>query len=110
MKNLKASLDLKKVMDNLPMAVIVVNNKKLIEHANRIAADYAMKIQEDMIGKPGGEAFNCSHHTDNEKGCGFGEYCKTKCFMRTAVTKSFEDGKERKMVEGSLFFSQHGGE
>ena len=57
MKNLKASLDLKKVMDNLPMAVIVVNNKRLIEHANRIAADYAMKIQEDMIGKPGGERF-----------------------------------------------------
>ncbi len=104
MDRFNVALDLKIIMDNLPVAVIVIDQNRVIILANKIAAEYADKLPEEMIGARGGEPFDCAHSKEDIKGCGFSEYCIKKCFMHSTVLDTFNDKKERKMIEGSLPF------
>jgi nitrogen-specific signal transduction histidine kinase len=110
MDSINSALDLKKGMDNLPVAVIVIDQNRVIVHANKIASEYSKKPTGEIIGAYSGKAFDCSHSKEDVRGCGFGDFCSKECFLQSTVLDSFKDKKERKMIEGSLPYLNKTGE
>lgn len=53
---------------------------------------------EDILGRTGGEAFNCPHIHDHPDGCGHGPKCN-ECDLRNVVVTTLATGKPVKRLE-----------
>jgi len=94
---------LRTILDNTPLAVVMVDRDGVVRMINDAAAVFAGREAESMIGRPGGDAFRCLHSLDDPKGCGFGPSCEI-CIIRTTVMDTFATGKGRRGVEGKKEF------
>ncbi len=94
-------VSLKTVIDNLLSAVIVLNRDRKIVLANRMAAFFADKSREELIGLRGGETYNCVHARNLAGGCGSGPECKN-CEVRQIISQTLKDRSSKAFREASL--------
>ena len=99
-----ALAELSAIHEHAPVVMLMVDKDRRVQKANGVAADFAGRSMQEMLGLRGGEALRCLHHLDDPKGCGFGEACQ-ECQVRRAVLDTFADQKSRKNTEARLSFS-----
>jgi hypothetical protein len=95
------SVDLQRVIDNLPIAIIVVNWEGRILLANKKAVSFANKPMENVLGLHFGNAFDCAFIEKNTAGCGFASECKL-CKVRQTVLETFETRKGKIFIEAEM--------
>lgn len=83
-------LDIKSVINNLPLAVLAVNQDRRVLIANPAAQAFAGKDESALIGRRGGEIMGCIHAGDDPQGCGHGPACDL-CELKNAVLKAFSE-------------------
>ena len=96
---------LRTILNILPVAVMVFNPNRCVILANNAALTFTRKTFEQVLGRPGGEAFGCIHRHD--KGCGFGLNC-TACTLRTALTQTIETGAPQEKIETTMALDPRG--
>lgn len=89
------------VFHDAPIAMILVDQERRVQKANRTAIEFGNRPAEEMIGLRGGEVLRCLHSLDDPQGCGFGPFCDN-CMVRRAVLDTFETGKSYYQVEATL--------
>ncbi|UCD83224.1 MAG: PAS domain S-box protein [Deltaproteobacteria bacterium] len=103
----RAQVELSAILENAPLAMILVDMDRRIRKANGYAAKMVGRTPEEMIGLRGGEALRCLYSLDDPKGCGFGPFCET-CKVRSVVLDTFETGSSHFRVEAKLPFEVNG--
>ncbi|MFP4266341.1 MAG: PAS domain S-box protein, partial [Desulfonatronovibrionaceae bacterium] len=99
--------ELSAIYEYAPVVMLLVDEDRRIQKANTVAANFAERSMQEMLGLRGGEALRCLHHLDNPQGCGFGEACQS-CQVRRAVLNTLRDHKSRNKLEAWLSFSSGG--
>jgi PAS domain-containing protein len=82
-------LDIKTVINNLPLAVLAVNRDRRVLVANKVAQAFTGRDESELIDKRGGEVMGCIHADDDPQGCGYGPGCDL-CGPKNAVLRAFE--------------------
>lgn len=93
--------DIIRIIDKLPLAVVVLNADRKLILANKMAGRFVNKEDRQLIGLLCGDALGCIHHKDAPEGCGSGTACH-KCKLRTTVMDTFENNKGHFMVETTM--------
>jgi PAS domain S-box-containing protein len=99
--------ELSAIYEYAPVVMLLVDEERRIQKANTVAANFAERSMQEMLGLRGGEALRCLHHLDDPQGCGFGEACQN-CLVRRSVLDTFEDHKSRNKLEAWLSFASGG--
>ena len=99
--------ELSAIYEYAPVVMLLVDEERRIQKANTVAANFAERSMQEMLGLRGGEALRCLHHLDDPQGCGFGEACQS-CLVRRSVLDTFEDHKSRNKLEAWLSFASGG--
>lgn len=94
-------IDLKTVINNLPIAVLVIDEDRRVMMANRTAERVSGAGEADMVHRKGGEVLGCVHAEDSPKGCGFGPSCQY-CDIKNAVVKAFREAANIEAFEARL--------
>jgi hypothetical protein len=89
------------ILDSLPMAVIVVDADRKVIQVNSPTLEFIGKTVEDVLGRMGGDAFNCPHINDHPDGCGHGPKC-VGCDLKNAVVTTLDTGKSIKRLDISM--------
>jgi PAS domain S-box-containing protein len=95
------------IFDNAPVAMILVDQERRVQKANRTAVAFSARPAKEVIGLRGGEVLRCLHALDDPKGCGFGPPCGS-CVVHRVVLDTFETGESRYQVEASLSLTREG--
>jgi len=98
---------LEPVIDNLPHAIMVVNDRRIILLVNKMFTAFVNKAKREVYGIPGGKAFSCVHSADVPEGCGFGPTCQF-CAIKKIVQKTFASRQDQPMSEAVMNFSDKG--
>jgi len=89
------------ILNSLPMAVIVIDENRRIIRANTPTLLFLGKSMEEVLGKKGGEAFNCPYVKDHIDGCGAGQKCGG-CTLKNVIISTLTTGKAIKRLELSI--------
>jgi len=89
------------VFENAPVIMMVVEEDRRIDRANKAALTFLGRSLEETLGLRGGTAFGCLNSLDDERGCGFGPECN-KCKVRISVKDAFTAGTEHQRVEAII--------
>ena len=76
------------IIDNLPLAVVVLDADRKLILANKTAGRFVNRDDRQLIGLLCGDALGCIYHKDAPEGCGSGNECH-KCKLRTTVMDTF---------------------
>ncbi len=82
-------IKLKKILNNLPCAVIVVNEDRRVLVSNRVAREISRLSEAHIINKRGGDILGCVNADQHPDGCGFSAPCRF-CKAKAAVVSAFE--------------------
>ncbi len=63
------------IIDNLPIAIAVLDADRKLILANKMAHMFVNKKDDQLIGLVNGAAFGCIHHKDPPEDGGFGKAC-----------------------------------
>jgi nitrogen fixation/metabolism regulation signal transduction histidine kinase len=99
--------DILGIINNLPIAVAVIDAERRLVLANKMVGRFVNKEENQLVGLLSGTAFGCIHHEDAPEGCGFGKPC-LKCKLRTTITDTLENDKGHFMVETTMTFNSIG--
>lgn len=99
--------DILRVVNNLPIAVAVIDTDRKLVLANKMTAMFVNKERDLLVGPVFGAAFGCIHHKETPEGCGFGQAC-SNCKLRIAVNDTLEKDKGYFMVETTMVFDAIG--
>ncbi|NDY70630.1 histidine kinase [Desulfobacter hydrogenophilus] len=99
--------DILRVINNLPLAVAVIDADRKLVLANKMAGMFVKKEENLLVGPVVGAAFGCIHHKDAPEGCGFGKEC-LKCKLRITVNDTLENERGHFMVETPMTFNSIG--
>lgn len=97
--------------DSVPITTLLLDKDRKIRKLNQTAINFTgthVPSVSDMTGLFLGEAFNCSHLSDDSRGCGFGPRCQN-CKVRNYVLDSLEDGTSHYHKEADLSFAHGNG-
>jgi PAS domain S-box-containing protein len=95
------------IFDNAPVAMILVDQERWVQKANRTAVAFSARSAKEVIGLRGGEVLRCLHALDDPRGCGFGPSCGS-CVVRRVVLDTLETGESLYQVEASLSLMREG--
>ncbi|HUU29793.1 MAG TPA: histidine kinase dimerization/phospho-acceptor domain-containing protein, partial [archaeon] len=95
------------IIDNLPVAIVVLDSDNKILLANRMAGKFAGRPPKDLPGFHVGEAFQCIHAQDDPEGCGYGPSCSS-CIVGKTIDNTFKTDKACSMIEGAVEFEGQG--
>ncbi len=85
-----SSVDVNKIIDMLPEAVIILSDKSEVITANRFLLDYLeYESLEQIINLKFGQLFSCIHTCHNSHTCGTTEFC-TKCGANHSIKAALE--------------------
>ena len=84
-------VDLNEFLNMLDKPVLLVDHDLRVLTANWKAGQVTGKKNEEMIGYPGGEVFECEYARQSE-GCGKTEHCSA-CVIRNSVNETFQTGE-----------------
>ncbi len=99
--------ELSAIVENIPVILMILDKERRVREVNGMAAKFARRSAEEMMGLRGGEALRCLHSLDDPKGCGFGLFCET-CTVRNTVLETFNTGKSHHRLEAKLPFNLNG--
>lgn len=94
-------VDLSMMIENIPMAVLLIDEERRVRKANKKAVKFANSSASLMQGRRGGEAINCVNSSDDPRGCGFGPSCAS-CSVRRVISDTFVKGLHFKDIETEL--------
>nr|WP_319491515.1 histidine kinase dimerization/phospho-acceptor domain-containing protein [uncultured Desulfobacter sp.] len=95
------------IIDNLPIAVVVLDADRKLILANKMAGRFVNRDDSQLIGLLCGDALGCIYHKDAPEGCGSGTAC-IQCKLRTTVMDTFENDKGYFMVETTMTLNSIG--
>ncbi len=95
------------IIDNIPVAMLIVDIRLRILKANKRAADFALIPAKSFIGMKAGDAFKCAHSFESVRGCGHASFC-LKCPAYVCVWNVLKKGKNSFGVEFQLPFVREG--
>jgi PAS domain S-box-containing protein len=93
--------ELQRVFDAVPTILLVLDTRKQIRSANRAGLEAFRKQEIQVIGKRIGEALDCVHRNDADRGCGYGKTCR-KCRVRESLLRCFKVGEAVLGVEQAI--------
>ncbi len=99
--------DILRIIDDLPIAVTVIDGDRKLALANKMTGMFVNKAANQLVGLVFGAAFGCIHHEDSPEGCGFGKEC-LNCKLRITVNDTLENAKGHFMVETAKTFKSIG--
>jgi len=94
--------ELSTILDNAPIAMLLVDDEQRVRKANRAAEGLARKPVGEMLGVRYGEALGCVHASEDPRGCGSTHFCETHAALRGMVVDAFQTGKAYTRVEAEL--------
>ncbi len=100
-------LNLKNIIDNLPSAVIVVDEDRRVMMANKMAQLFSGEDENGLIGKRGGDVMGCVHTKESPKGCGYSKSCKS-CAAKNAEMETLHEKIDIEPFETLIETEQHG--
>ena len=89
------------IYDNAPLVMLLVDQERRVQKANRFAKEFAARPAADLVGLRDGEALRCARALDDPKSCGFGPHCQ-ECTICGIVRATLESGQSHHEVEASL--------
>nr|WP_321399273.1 histidine kinase dimerization/phospho-acceptor domain-containing protein [uncultured Desulfobacter sp.] len=95
------------IIDNLPLAVVVLDADRKLILANKMAGRFVNRDDSQLIGLLCGDALGCIYHKNAPEGCGSGTAC-IQCKLRTTVMDTFEKDKGHFMVETTMTLNSIG--
>lgn len=95
------------IIENLPIAIAVMDVNRKLLLANKMAHMFANKEDGQLTGLVNGEAFGCIYHEDSPEKGGSGENC-LKCKLRTTAQDTLKNGKEHFQIETAMTFRSIG--
>jgi diguanylate cyclase (GGDEF)-like protein/PAS domain S-box-containing protein len=93
--------ELNAMIENVPMAVFLVDRERKVRRANVAAAKFVGTKNKNIEGLRAGAALRCLNSFCSPKGCGFSPVCKD-CLIRNTVDKTFEEKKGFGKVEAKI--------
>lgn len=94
-------LDLKTVIDNLPIAIFVVDKERRLVLSNRMAIAIHGIDRRRSTAKRLGDIVGCANADENEKGCGFSPLCGF-CQVKAMVERTFSTQNSTAQLETNL--------
>jgi len=80
-----------KVLDAIPLVVLVVDADGQIHDANAAALSLLGSSKDRVLRRRGGDVLHCIHSFDSPEGCGRGRACRD-CVVRNSVRACFAGG------------------
>jgi nitrogen-specific signal transduction histidine kinase len=94
-------IDLKTIVDNIPIAIFVVNRENKILLANRAAQKIHNVDLRNRNVHGFGDVVGCRNATENDQGCGFSKFCYL-CHAMAMVDRAFADQKSISEFETNI--------
>lgn len=95
---LQCEQELSVIYDNAFLSIFILDSSGRIQKINKLAARFAGRPYEEVIGLRYGEVFHCHRHDDAPDGCGSGDFCGG-CPIRNAIHDTIEHKKNLNQVE-----------
>ena len=99
--------ELRAIYEDAPLIMFVVDAGLHVWKTNDLAARFAGRTADEMIGRCCGEALRCLNLGDDSSGCGSGARC-AECVLRRTVVETLETGRSHSSVEARLPFPVDG--
>ncbi len=96
-----AMLDLRTVINNLPIAIFVIGKDRRILLNNRLAQKYLCLDQQESEAMRFGDQVGCANAVNNTAGCGATEYCKL-CRVKSEIDDAFKQKKSTSHFETDI--------
>jgi len=74
------------IFDATPVGLIILDSDLIVRRVNHSLADLLGISADEMINKKIGNSISCIHSTQNSKGCGYGEACKS-CSLTGVISE-----------------------
>lgn len=95
------------IIDRLPLSISVIDRDRRVILTNKATLKFTKRRRRQLIGKVGGQAFECVNADAVPAGCGFGPECLS-CKLRQTVVDTLSTGTPHMMVETSMTFKNRG--
>ncbi len=99
---------LTRIFESAPSIMMLVDRDARVTKINRKGVAFADRRREELLGRLGGEVFNCLNSSLG-RGCGRNAECRD-CPVRTRVAKTFETGEGACDAEGRLTIRKDSGD
>ncbi len=80
------------LINAIPMAIIVIGEDTKIWLVNDAMREFTNKLDDQLIGLYGGQAFDCEYLEDDNRVCGNEPHCKV-CEMRNSILSAMKNGE-----------------
>jgi nitrogen-specific signal transduction histidine kinase len=100
-------MDLKTVIDNLPIAIFVVDKERRILLSNRMANENHGCDHRNSDFTRLGDVVGCANADDNEEGCGFSPLC-VLCKVKASIDNAFATQKSIPEFETDITIPSQG--
>ena len=98
---MNAMLDLKTIIDNLPIAILVISKERRILLSNRFAQRYHSQDQFENRTNRIGDVLDCVNTDMDIAGCGFSGFCPL-CRVKAMIDKTFAKKESVAQFEVSI--------
>jgi PAS domain-containing protein len=95
------------IIDSLPLSISVIDRERRVILANKATLKFVNKREQQLIGRVGGEAFECINSDAVPDGCGFGPEC-LRCKLRLTVVDTLHNKVPHVAEETSMSFRSRG--
>ena len=90
-RHISAIPHLRELLDAFPTPAVILNESRQIVAANQRLCSFLDRREDEILGLRIGEAFNCIHWPEGNRGCGTSQFCQT-CGALHAVLKTQQEG------------------
>ncbi len=101
------SLDLEKLIDNMPSAVLIVDYNLSLRMINKQAERFVGGLRKKMVGMGLGEIFKCINANNAKPGCGSSDYCET-CLAIEMIKDLIQQKSPKSITEAQLEVETYG--
>ncbi|MCG8563608.1 MAG: hypothetical protein MI747_00845 [Desulfobacterales bacterium] len=98
---------LARILDTLPVIVLVLDSRSRVVLANQCAAEITQTQPDQLVGLSGGRALGCQNHCTGEDNCGIGTHCPT-CPLHRAMSQTRLEKKAQKWIEAPMALKHKG--
>ncbi|HXX21633.1 MAG TPA: PAS domain-containing sensor histidine kinase [Terriglobia bacterium] len=92
-QHISAIPHLQELLDAFPTPAVILNERRQIVAANQRLCRLLDRREDEVLGMRIGEAFNCIHWPEGNRGCGTSQFCET-CGALQAILNSQQRGGE----------------
>lgn len=82
--------ELTAIYESIPISVLLIDSKRKIRKSNDTSKKIANCLEDDIVDLRCGELFNCVHHIDHPKGCGYTPFCND-CLVNRSILDTLKN-------------------